>query len=259
MIVLLKTHEDRLRGHPRGDRAAAREGGVRWAAPRDDPEDLGPGPPPARRFRPHAARQRLRGRACRDARRAAVLASPAADADAAAAGAPRAVLRRPLRLAALRRDLSPPTGAAAACAARASPVSAGGKAPRDALAEAGAARPRRGPPDHVERRGRRRRRPKGAAGREGASRAESSPPPTCATSSTRDEIAETHALAERLARTMRARLVRRSGARGAAGGSISAAPSTAASAHGGTPIDLVWRRRKTSRSASSCSSTRRAR
>ena len=59
-----------------------------------------------------------------------------------------------------------------------------------------------------------------------------------------DEIAETHALAERLARSMRARLVRRQEAR-RHGRRLDLRRTIHRSiSHGGTPIDLVWRRAK---------------
>jgi len=59
-----------------------------------------------------------------------------------------------------------------------------------------------------------------------------------------DEIAETHALAERLAHRMRARLVRREQAR-RRGRRLDLRRTIHRSiSHGGTPIDLVWRRRK---------------
>src|SRR5271165_1830952 len=58
------------------------------------------------------------------------------------------------------------------------------------------------------------------------------------------EMAKVHALAERLARRMRARLVRRWRAR-RAGPRLDLRRTIHRSvAHGGTPIDLVWRRRK---------------
>ncbi len=60
----------------------------------------------------------------------------------------------------------------------------------------------------------------------------------------RDEAAKVHALAERLARRMRARLVRRERAR-RRGRRLDVRRTIHRSVgHGGTPIDLVWRRRK---------------
>ena len=59
-----------------------------------------------------------------------------------------------------------------------------------------------------------------------------------------DEVAQTHALAERLAHRMRARLVRRKQAR-RRGRRLDLRRTIHRSiSHGGTPIDLVWRRRK---------------
>jgi len=59
-----------------------------------------------------------------------------------------------------------------------------------------------------------------------------------------DKIAQTHALAERLAHRMRARLVRREQAR-RRGRRLDLRRTIHRSiSHGGTPIDLVWRRRK---------------
>ena len=59
-----------------------------------------------------------------------------------------------------------------------------------------------------------------------------------------DEIAQTHALAERLAHWMRARLVRREQAR-RRGRRLDLRRTIHRNiSHGGTPIDLVWRRRK---------------
>ncbi len=59
-----------------------------------------------------------------------------------------------------------------------------------------------------------------------------------------DEIAQTHTLAERLAHRMRARLVRREQAR-RRGRRLDLRRTIHRSiSHGGTPIDLVWRRRK---------------
>jgi uncharacterized protein len=59
-----------------------------------------------------------------------------------------------------------------------------------------------------------------------------------------EEVAQTHALAERLAHRMRARLVRREQAR-KRGRRLDLRRTIHRSiSHGGTPIDLVWRRRK---------------
>jgi uncharacterized protein len=59
-----------------------------------------------------------------------------------------------------------------------------------------------------------------------------------------DDVARTHALAERLARRMRAKLVRREQAR-RRGRRIDIRRTIHRNiSHGGTPVDLVWRRRK---------------
>jgi uncharacterized protein with von Willebrand factor type A (vWA) domain len=101
-------------------------------------------------------------------------------------------------------------------------------------------------PDHVERR----EGPDadtslaGQGRREGASRAE-----TLATTDMRhitapEDIAAAHALAQRLARKMRARLVRRQQAR-RSGRRLDLRRTIHRNiSHGGTPVELVWRRRK---------------
>ena len=91
---------------------------------------------------------------------------------------------------------------------------------------------------------RRRQRPAGRGRREGASRSE-----TLATTDMRhivdpDDIARTHALAARLARTMRARLMRREQMR-RRGPRLDLRRTIHRNvSHGGTPVDLAWRRRK---------------
>ena len=85
---------------------------------------------------------------------------------------------------------------------------------------------------------------KGRARREGASRAELLSAGDLRHIVDAQDLAEAHALAERLARRMRARLVRRRqskrrGRRLDLRGTIHRSIS-----HGGTPIDLVWHRRK---------------
>jgi uncharacterized protein len=84
----------------------------------------------------------------------------------------------------------------------------------------------------------------GRAQREGASRAERLSTVDLRHIVDQQELAEAHALAERLARRMRARLVRRrqSQRRGAR---IDLRRTIHRSiSHGGTPLDLVWHRRK---------------
>jgi uncharacterized protein with von Willebrand factor type A (vWA) domain len=102
-----------------------------------------------------------------------------------------------------------------------------------------------GLPDRVERRDGDGAEAAGGRGRrEGASRAEN-----LATVDMRhivdpDEIAKVHALAERLARSMRARLVRRQRV-GRRGRQLDLRRTIHRNvSHGGTPIDLAWRRRK---------------
>ncbi|HXL67199.1 MAG TPA: VWA domain-containing protein [Xanthobacteraceae bacterium] len=122
---------------------------------------------------------------------------------------------------------------------------ASGPTPRR-LPALGAPQGEPGQPDHVERRaGPEGEHPADGRGRrEGASRAE-----TLATVDLRhivdpDDVAKAHALAARLARTMRARLVRREQVR-RRGRRLDLRRTIHRSiGHGGTPIDLAWRRRK---------------
>jgi uncharacterized protein with von Willebrand factor type A (vWA) domain len=102
-----------------------------------------------------------------------------------------------------------------------------------------------GQPDHVERRTGTDDHPADGRGRrEGASLAE-----TLTTADLRhivdpDDVREAHALAARLARTMRARLVRREQVR-RRGRRLDLRRTIHRNvSHGGTPVDLVWRRRK---------------
>ncbi len=120
---------------------------------------------------------------------------------------------------------------------------------------AASARPRRGethagdkakgPPDRVERRaGEEAAAAEGEGRREGASRAELLSATDMRHIVDPDEIAKVHELAARLARIMRARLVRRTRAR-RSGRRLDLRRTIHRSiSHGGTPIDLVWRRRK---------------
>ena len=101
-------------------------------------------------------------------------------------------------------------------------------------------------PDHVERRaGTRGDGDPGSGGRRGgASRAENLAAADIRHVVDPEEIAKVHALATRLARTMRARLVRRQQAR-RRGQRLDIRRTIHRSvSKGGTPIDLVWRRRK---------------
>jgi uncharacterized protein with von Willebrand factor type A (vWA) domain len=122
---------------------------------------------------------------------------------------------------------------------------AGSAAPLRRLGQAAAPSPH-GLPDHVERRahadGDDAADPGGR--REGASRAENLATTDIRHVADPDEIAKVHALAARLARTMRARLVRRQQAR-RRGQRLDIRRTIHRSvSKGGTPLDLVWRRRK---------------
>ena len=114
------------------------------------------------------------------------------------------------------------------------------------LAEAGAPAGSPGAPDHVERRdGPDHDNPADGRGRrEGASRAETLSALDVRHMVDPRDVAEAHALAGRLARRMRARLVRRRRAH-RRGRQLDLRRTIHRSvSHGGTPVDLVWRRRK---------------
>ncbi len=102
-----------------------------------------------------------------------------------------------------------------------------------------------GLPDHVERRDEEGDSPGDGRGkREGASRFENLSSADLRHIVDPADIAQTHALAERLARVMRARLVRRERAR-RRGRRLDLRRTIHRSvSHGGTPLDLIWRRRK---------------
>ena len=125
-------------------------------------------------------------------------------------------------------------------------VPSAAQAPARRLAEAQVPRDALGLPDHVERRsGEDGETPAGGRGRrEGASHAE-----TLSTTDLRhivdpDDIAATHALAARLARVMRARLVRREQIR-RRGRRLDLRRTIHRNiSHGGTLVELTWRRRK---------------
>jgi len=113
------------------------------------------------------------------------------------------------------------------------------------LAEAAAAA-QAGTPDHVERRdGPEHDNPADGRGRrEGASRAEALAVADFRRIVDPRDIEEAHALARRLARSMRARLVRRRRAH-RRGRRLDLRRTIHRNvSHGGTPVDLVWRRRK---------------
>ena len=145
----------------------------------------------------------------------------------------------------LRRLLAGPRHAARCSSDRGAPT--GRAAPRRCRAD-GRAGGRRRSPDRVERGrrpGRRPQRRRREPARAGAPRAETAGArPTSATSSIPTRSREAHALAERLAQRMRARLVRREQAR-RRGRRLDLRRTIHRSiSHGGTPIELVWRRRK---------------
>ncbi|HEX3438890.1 MAG TPA: VWA domain-containing protein, partial [Pseudolabrys sp.] len=119
-----------------------------------------------------------------------------------------------------------------------------GTAPLRRIAEAGHHQGQHGQPDHSERRaGEDAVFAQGRGRREGATRAENIAKTDLRHITNPADIAETKALAERLARVMRARLVRREQAR-RQGRRLDLRRTIHRSvAHGGTPIDLAWRRR----------------
>jgi uncharacterized protein len=121
-----------------------------------------------------------------------------------------------------------------------------GGAPARRLAEAHVPQDARGLPDHVERRsnGDAAAPADGRGRREGASRAEALTITDLRHIVDPDDIAATHALAARLARVMRARLVRREQVR-RRGRRLDLRRTIHRNvSHGGTLIDLAWRRRK---------------
>jgi uncharacterized protein len=123
---------------------------------------------------------------------------------------------------------------------------AANRAPARRLAEAHVPQEALGLPDRVERRsdGDGESPAQGRGRREGASRAEALSATDLRHIADPDEVAATHALAARLARTMRARLVRREQVR-RRGRRIDLRRTIHRNvSHGGTLIDLAWRRRK---------------
>ena len=232
--------------HARGHRAAARQGGVRWARRVTMPKTSA-----------HAARHRLAGFAhvlrdngymvglaeTRDA--LAILASPAAARPSSFEPALRAlfcatrsdwekfdeIFQAFWRGRGMRRAQSL-TG------------NAGGKAPLRRMAEAGAAQGAAGQPDHVQRLGGDDGAAEGRGRREGASSADNLLAVDLRHITDPADVVRAHALAARLARTMRARLVRREQVR-RRGRRLDLRRTIHRNvSHGGTPIDLAWRRRK---------------
>ena len=121
-----------------------------------------------------------------------------------------------------------------------------GHTPAKKLAEAHVPQEALGLPDRVERRadGDGETRAEGRGRREGASRAEKLAATDLRQVVDPDEIAATYALAARLARAMRARLVRREQIR-KRGRRLDLRRTIHRNvSHGGTPVDLAWRRRK---------------
>ena len=120
------------------------------------------------------------------------------------------------------------------------------QAPARRLAQAHVPREALGLPDRVERRhdGDGESSAEGRGRREGASRAEALSATDLRHIADPDEVAATHALAARLARTMRARLVRREQIR-RRGRRLDLRRTIHRNvSHGGTLIELAWRRRK---------------
>ncbi len=113
------------------------------------------------------------------------------------------------------------------------------------LKDLGARGGKRGLPDHVERRNDNGDSPGDGRGkREGASRFENLAGTDLRHIVDPADIAQAHALAERLARVMRARLVRREQVR-RRGRRLDLRRTIHKSvSYGGTPVDLAWRRRK---------------
>jgi uncharacterized protein with von Willebrand factor type A (vWA) domain len=119
-----------------------------------------------------------------------------------------------------------------------------GRAPLRRLADAAGLQGPTGLPDHVERRADGDSPGDGRSRREGASRFDNLAATDMRHIVDPADIAQTHALAARLARVMRARLVRRErihrrGRRLDLRRTIHRSVS-----HGGTPVDIAWRRRK---------------
>ena len=175
----------------------------------------------------------------------AVLASPAAvRAIVAAVRAARAVLRHAFRLGEIRRDLRRRSGAGATCAARAT---LSGVSTAEAQGAAPSAKRRRRKVLRVSRIASQRgdgRRVRRTGRREGASHGENLAATDLRHITDPADIARAHELAARLARSMRARLVRREQVR-RRGRRLDLRRTIHRNvSHGGTPIDLAWRRRK---------------
>jgi len=123
-------------------------------------------------------------------------------------------------------------------------TTASSKAPAREIGPADAQAGRSGLPDHVSRGNESDTEASGRGRREGASVAENLAATDLRHITDPADIARAHALAARLARAMRARLVRRQQVR-AHGRRLDLRRTIHRSiAHGGTPIELAWRRRK---------------
>lgn len=122
--------------------------------------------------------------------------------------------------------------------------SADSKPPSRRLADAGAAPGAAGQPDHVQRLGGDEGAAEGRGRREGASSVDNLLAADLRHVTDPADVARANALAARLARTMRARLVRREQVR-RHGRRLDLRRTIHRNvSHGGTPIDLAWRRRK---------------
>ena len=162
-------------------------------------------------------------------------------------GAARAVLRDPFRLGAVRRNLRCVLARGRhAPTASLSGAPGASRAPARRLAQAHVPQEALGLPDRIERRNDEgaEHTADGRGRREGASRAEVLSVTDLRHIADPDDVAATHALAARLARTMRARLVRREQVR-RRGRRLDLRRTIHRNvSHGGTLIDLAWRRRK---------------
>ncbi|MGZ6709876.1 MAG: vWA domain-containing protein, partial [Solirubrobacteraceae bacterium] len=122
--------------------------------------------------------------------------------------------------------------------------SADGKPQSRRLADAGAVQGAAGQPDHVQRLGGDEGAAEGRGRREGASSTDNLLAADLRHVTDPADVARANALAARLARTMRARLVRREQVR-RHGRRLDLRRTIHRNvSHGGTPIDLAWRRRK---------------
>ena len=260
LICLLKTHEDRARADPRGERAPARQGGVSVDARRARPSASRPSTEPRRRpmraggspALPRTLRDNGFTVGLAETRDAlAILASPAAARpDVAASRRCARCSARPIPTGSASTRSSMPSGAARGMRQRAGLGGHAERAPRrrrGGLPQAPAPQDALGLPDRVERRsdGDGERRRDGRGRREGASRAEKlvddrSPPHRRSATRSRRRTRSPSGSPARCARGWcAASRSRRRGRRLDLRRTIHRSVS-----HGGTPIDLAWRRRK---------------